>query len=99
MKGCVALLVFLFCLSEAAGAPGENGPVSERQSDAEPGSLFTPDLWGELLELRDMVHRLGATVVLQTGMLSNTETRLGISEERLAASEKEAKNQGVLITG
>ena len=55
MKSCVALLVLLFCLSGAAGAPGENGPVNKRQSDAEPGSLLQPDLWGELKELRDMV--------------------------------------------
>ena len=92
MKGCRgALLVLLFCLSQA-GAQGENGLVKER---ADPGTPSSPDLWVELKALRDMVNGLGATMV---DMKAETREKLRNMEARLAASEAEAKEQRNLAT-
>ena len=54
MKGCEALLLLLLCLS-GTEAQGHNGLLNERHTHDQPGDLLQPDLWGALLELRDMV--------------------------------------------
>ena len=54
MKGCEALLLLLLCLS-GTEAQGHNGLLNERHTHDQPGDLLQPDLWGELMKLRDML--------------------------------------------
>lgn len=89
MKGSVALLVLLFCLSRESGAQGAVGGVREsllgrkeiettetthEQTDTQTSTTF--DIWTELRQLRDMV-------VEQNVELRNMETRLKDNEKLL----------------
>ena len=74
MKAAGALLVLLLCLS---GAQGERGSLHEKDNHVEPAALLQPDLYTELKELRDMVHKLGTTVV---EMRAETRERLSSVE-------------------
>ena len=73
MKAAGALILLLCCLSEAR-AQAQGGP---------PGPN-TPELWDEVKQLRDMVHGMGNTVIVQG--------------EKLRSVEEEAKEQSGLMS-
>ena len=85
MKGCEALLLLLLCLSGTESQGHDGLLLNESRRHHEPADLLQPDLWGELKELRDMV------VVQQEKMRG--------MEARVAASEEEAKKQGMFMAG
>ena len=69
MKAAGALILLLCCLSEAR-AQAQGGP---------PGPN-TPELWDEVKQLRDMVHGMGNTVIVQGEKLKTMEAKLTASE-------------------
>lgn len=88
MKAAVALLVLLFCQS-GTWAQGESG--GDRESlvesrgteDTETTSkqttgqtTTTPNIWGEVEELRDMVDNLGTMISEQREKLRNMEKKM-----------------------
>ena len=100
MKAAGALLVLLLCLSEA-GAQGERGALNERDNHVEPGTLLQPDLWDEVKRLRDMVHSMGNTVVVQGEKLKNVEEEAKeqrdlVSDLRLELAITKHEMQGTL---
>uniref|UniRef100_A0A4W5LC50 Cerebellin 17 n=1 Tax=Hucho hucho TaxID=62062 RepID=A0A4W5LC50_9TELE len=88
MRGAVALLVLLFCRSgawaqEESGGDRESLVESHGTEDTETTSKQTtsqtttsPDIWGEVEELRDMVDNLGTMVLEQKEKLRNMEKKV-----------------------
>ncbi|XP_029516630.1 complement C1q-like protein 2 isoform X3 [Oncorhynchus nerka] len=88
MRGAVALLVLLFCPSGTrtqgeSGGDRESLVESHGTEDTETTSkqttgqtITTPDIWGEVEELRDMVDNLGTVVLEQRQKLRNMEKRV-----------------------
>ena len=101
MKAAGALILLLCCLSEAR-AQAQGGP---------PGPN-TPELWDEVKQLRDMVHGMGNTVIVQGEKLKTMEAKLTASEAEgqelrdtvveqgntLKNVEEDAKEQRDLVT-
>nr|XP_046181055.1 uncharacterized protein LOC124011643 isoform X1 [Oncorhynchus gorbuscha] len=88
MRGAVALLVLLFCpygtrTQGESGGDRESLVESHGTEDTETTSkqttgqtITTPDIWGEVEELRDMVDNLGTVVLEQRQKLRNMEKRV-----------------------
>ncbi|XP_042152903.1 collagen alpha-2(VIII) chain isoform X2 [Oncorhynchus tshawytscha] len=88
MRGAVALLVLLLCPSGTwtqgeSGGDRESLVESHGTEDTEKTSkqttgqtTTTPDIWGEVEELRDMVDNLGTVVLEQRQKLRNMEKRV-----------------------
>ncbi|XP_021426910.1 uncharacterized protein LOC110495796 isoform X1 [Oncorhynchus mykiss] len=88
MRGAVALLVLLLCPSGTwtqgeSGGDRESLVESHGTEDTETTSkqttgqtITTPDIWGEVEELRDMVDNLGTVVLEQRQKLRNMEKQV-----------------------
>ncbi|XP_055784064.1 uncharacterized protein LOC129858853 [Salvelinus fontinalis] len=88
MRGAVALLVLLFCQSGTwtqgeSGGDRESLVESHGTEDTETTSKHTtgqttttPDIWGEVEGLRDMVDNLGTMVLEQREKLRNMEKQV-----------------------
>ena len=111
MRGAVALLVLLLCPSGTwtqgeSGGDRESLVESHGTEDTETTSkqttgqtITTPDIWGEVEELRDMVDNLGTVVLEQRQKLRNmekqVERRWREKRSRGAEARLESENAGI----
>lgn len=99
MKGVVAPLVLLFCLSGALGECTvlQDSDIAQEQGDvciktevlAKSSDTTTPNIWDELKGIRDMVHNLKTVVAEQRAELRNMEARLRDSNSLVEKQREE----------